>query len=185
MFARTERLMLRPGFPEDAPALAAAIGDEAILSKLALAPSPYRLQDAVEFLSIPRGEDHADFLIFARTGGEPRLVGGAGLKQDGEERELGYWIARPFWGLGFASEAAAAVVAMARHTLRRGRLVSGHFLDNPASGKVLSKLGFKPTGEIVARHCRARGHSVPTRLFALEFDGEAELGEDRPRMLAA
>jgi RimJ/RimL family protein N-acetyltransferase len=186
MFARTERLLLRPGWIEDAPALAAAIGDEAILTKLALAPSPYRLADAEAFLSAERGEDHADFLIFARTEGTPRLVGGVGLKHDEDDLELGYWIARPFWGLGFATEAARAVVDLARHTLRRHRLTSGHFVDNPASGNVLKKLGFKPTGDIVARHSRARGTTVATKLYALDLDGECEADNDVcARMLAA
>lgn len=185
MFARTERLLLRPGWEEDAAPLAAAIGDEAILTKLAKVPSPYKLTDAQEFLGFERREGDADFLIVARTGGAPRLVGGVGLHPDGEDLELGYWIARPYWGLGFATEAARAVIDIARHTLRRRRLVSGHFIDNPASGRVLSKLGFKPTGDIVARHCRARGHAVPSRLFALDFGdtGDGETGVSR--MLAA
>ena len=46
MFARTPRLLLRPGFPEDAPALAAAIADEQIVRHLATAPWPYRMRDA-------------------------------------------------------------------------------------------------------------------------------------------
>ncbi len=184
MFVRTERLLLRPGWLEDAPALAAAIGDEAILSKLALAPSPYQVADAREFLSLPRGPDHADFLIFARTQGEPRLVGGVGLKADGEDRELGYWIARPFWGMGFATEAARAVVKLARHSLKLRRLVSGHFIDNPASGNVLRKLGFRATGEIVSRECRARGTEVPCTLFALDFADE-EAADPMPQLMAA
>ena len=185
MFARTERLLLRPGWEEDAVPLAAAIGDEAILTKLAKAPSPYRLADAQAFLGLERSEGDADFLIIARTKGAPRLVGGVGLQQDGEDLELGYWIARPYWGLGFATEAARAVIDIARDTLKRSRLVSAHFIDNPASGRVLTKLGFRPTGEIVARMCRARGHAVPTRLFALEFSDAAEGDTELPRMLAA
>lgn len=187
MFARTERLLLRPGWAEDAVPLAAAIGDEAILSKLAKAPSPYGLADAHEFLSLERREDDANFVIVARTEGAPRLVGGVGLHQDGEDFELGYWIARPYWGLGFATEAARAVVDIARHTLKRTRIVSGHFVDNPASGRVLSKLGFRPTGKIVARMSRARGYTVPTKLFALDFDDVASgrCDAEMPRMLAA
>ncbi len=54
MFARTPRLLLRPGFPEDAPALAVAIADEAIVRNLATAPWPYRMRDAEAFLACPR-----------------------------------------------------------------------------------------------------------------------------------
>ena len=54
MFARTPRLLLRPGFPEDAPALAAAIGDQAIVMNLPVVPWPYTLRDAEAFLASPR-----------------------------------------------------------------------------------------------------------------------------------
>ncbi len=55
MFARTPRLLLRPGWSEDAPALAEAIGDPAVVGKLARAPWPYRLEDAEAFISTGNG----------------------------------------------------------------------------------------------------------------------------------
>ncbi len=183
MFIRTERLLLRPGWVDDAPALAAAISDEAILTKLALAPSPYHEADALEFLKLPRDANSTDFLIFARTNGAPRLVGGVGLKPDEGAFELGYWIARSHWGLGIATEAARAVVDMARYSLKQRSLVSGHFIDNPASGNVLMKLGFRPTGQVVERDSRARGVSVPCKLYALDLYNE--LTPELPRALAA
>ena len=79
MFARTERLLLRPGWAEDAPALAAAIADEMIVRNLATAPWPYRLRDAEAFLAQPRDPVLPSFLIFERTDGAPRLVGSCGL----------------------------------------------------------------------------------------------------------
>ena len=69
MFARTPRLLLRPGFPEDAPALAAAIADEAIVRNLATVPWPYRMRDAEAFLASPRDPVLPSFLIFERTHG--------------------------------------------------------------------------------------------------------------------
>ena len=76
MFARTERLLLRPGWIEDAPALARAIGEEAVVRNLATAPWPYKESDARDFLSQPIDPAQPRFLIFARTGGAP--AGGAG-----------------------------------------------------------------------------------------------------------
>jgi RimJ/RimL family protein N-acetyltransferase len=101
-----------------------------------------------------------------RTRGAPQLVGTAGLgrRPDGAV-ELGYWIARPYWGLGYATEAARAVLDIARDSLRLNTLVAGHFLDNPASGRVLEKVGFRPTGEIGQRHSVGRGGAAPCRLF--------------------
>src|SRR3982750_2737953 len=115
MFARTPRLLLRPGFPEDAPALAIAIGDQAIVRNLAVAPWPYTLRDAEAFLAKPRDPVLPSLLIFERNDGAPRLVGSCGLgRRPSGAVELGYWIARPHWGRGLASEACAAVISMAR-----------------------------------------------------------------------
>jgi RimJ/RimL family protein N-acetyltransferase len=183
MFARTERLMLRPGWIEDAPALSRAIGEEAVVRNLARAPWPYALGDAQAFLGAPGDPGLPNFLIFARTKAMPRLLGGIGLhREDDGEVGLGYWIARPYWGLGFATEAGRAVVNLARQSLRLERLVAGHYLDNPASGHVLRKLGFVPTGRIEARPSRARGCLVP--FAAYEYAGEAAPAGDMPRMAA-
>jgi RimJ/RimL family protein N-acetyltransferase len=181
MFARTERLLLRPGWAEDAPALASAIGEEAIVRNLASAPWPYELDHARAFLETERRPDEAAFLIFRRTHGAPQLIGtvGLGRRPDGEA-ELGYWISRPHWGLGFATEAARAVVDLAREGLRLPRLVAGHFLDNPASGRVLEKLGFRPTGTVVARYSCGRREAAPSRLFELELAPGAAADGDEP-----
>lgn len=165
MFARTERLLLRPAWREDAPALAAAIGDEAIVRNLSQVPWPYGEAEAQAFAARERDPAQPDFLIFARTMGAPRLVGGCGItRRDDGDLELGYWIARRYWGLGFATEAGKALVGIAR-AMDLPRLKAGHFLDNPASGHVLRKIGFLPTGRIVPRHSRGRGESVPCALF--------------------
>lgn len=166
MFARTARLMLRPGWMEDAPALSRAIAEEAVVRNLAQAPWPYVLDDAQAFLAREANPALPDWLIFARTQGAPRLVGGIGLQRDADGAvELGYWIARAYWGLGFATEAGHAILAAAGASLRIRRIVSGHFLDNPASGHVLRKLGFTPTGKVVARSSRARGCLVPMATY--------------------
>ena len=175
MFARTERLLLRPGWAEDAPALARAIGEEAIVRNLASAPWPYDLEAAQAFLATERAPNEASFLIFRRTMGAPQLIGAAGFgKRPGvDEIELGYWIARPHWGLGYATEAGRAIVAIARDGLRLARLGAGHFVDNPASGRVLEKLGFKPTGQVAPRYSCGRRASAPCKLFELKLRDDA------------
>src|SRR5688572_20812998 len=176
MFARTERLLLRPGWAEDAPALAAAIADERIVRNLATAPWPYRLRDAEAFLAQPRDPILPSFLVFERTDGEPVLVGSCGLgRRPSAAVELGSWIARPFWGRGFATEASTALVDIAR-TLRLERLQASYFLDNPASGRVLEKLGFLPIGVTAPRLSCARQAEVPARMLALELAANRDLG---------
>ena len=79
MFARTERLTLRPGWTEDAPALLAAIGHEAVVRNLSRAPWPYTLADAEAFLAGWRGDAGPSFLIFAHGAGRCDLIGGIGI----------------------------------------------------------------------------------------------------------
>ena len=165
MFARTARLLLRPGWAEDTPALAAAIADPAIVYNLTQAPWPYTEEDARAHLARPQSAELPDFLIVKRTRGAPQLIGGCGISlRDDGMLELGYWIARRYWGLGFATEAASAVMQIAR-SAGLGRIYASHFLDNPASAGVLRKLGFRPTGRTERRHSAARGEAAECALF--------------------
>ena len=169
MFARTPRLLLRPGFPEDAPALAMAIGHQAIVRNLAVVPWPYTLRDAEAYLASPRDPVLPSLLIFERTGAAPELVGSCGLgRRPSGAVEIGYWIARGHWGRGIATEACRALIEIAR-TLRLPRLEGSHFLDNPASGRVLEKLGFSAVGIVAPRMSCARGEEVPARLMRLRL----------------
>ena len=173
MFARTPRLLLRPGFPEDAPALATAMSDAAIARNLAVVPWPYSLRDAEAFLASPRDPILPSLLIFERGAGAPQLVGSCGLgRRPSGAVEMGYWIARSHWGRGLATEACTALVDIAR-TLGLARLEASHFIDNPASARVLDKLGFESTGLIAPRRNCARGADVPARLMRLPLAAAA------------
>jgi len=177
MFARTPRLLLRPGFPEDAPALAAAMSDAAIARNLAVVPWPYSLRDAEAFLASPRDPILPSLLIFERGDGAPLLVGSCGLgRRPSGAVEMGYWIARSHWGRGLATEACTALIDIAR-TLGLARLEASHFIDNPASARVLDKLGFESTGLIAPRRNCARGTDVPARLMRLSLTAAGQDAE--------
>jgi len=186
MFARTERLLLRPGWLEDAPQLFSAIADERIVRNLATAPWPYRPEDAETFLTRERSPAEPAMLIFLREGtASPELIGGIGFARKPDRRvEFGYWLAREHWGRGYATEAGRALLATARASLRMKRFEAGHFLDNPASGRVLEKLGFRATGAILPRFSLARGELAPCREMVLELGGTDDEAEDRPAMAA-
>jgi RimJ/RimL family protein N-acetyltransferase len=169
MFARTERLLLRPGWVEDAPALAEAINRENVALNLAHVPWPYSISDAESFLARDRTSEEASLLIFERTSAEPRLIGGIGLARDAGQAILGYWIVPSSWGKGFATEAGRAVIDLARETLRIGQLTAQHFVDNPASGRVLRKLGFHATGERQPMFSAGRGASSPGMSYTLDL----------------
>jgi RimJ/RimL family protein N-acetyltransferase len=184
MFIRSERLFLRPGWPEDWQELLARIADEEVVKNLAKAPWPYTADDARYFASKEQDRRLPHFFVTLPTSSEPaRIIGCVGLAQDEGEIELGYWFARDHWGKGFATEAARAVIGLSR-TLGHRKLVAGHFTDNPASGRVLRKAGFKPTGQIRKRFSLARGREVDSVEHCLEL---AEPGncDDPVRMRAA
>jgi RimJ/RimL family protein N-acetyltransferase len=170
MFAITERLLLRPGWIEDAPALARAIGDIDVVQNLARVPWPYTEQDAAAFLSQPHDPLRPNFLICRRA--DNRLIGGVGLSGD-IDAQLGYWIARDDWSRGYATEAGRAVLALADASLRLPRIKACHALDNASSAKVLRKLGFRLTGKKAWMNSLARGLRE-TRLYVREREQIAQ-----------
>lgn len=186
MFARTERLTLRPGWIEDAPELARAAGHEAVIRNTRRMPWPYALGDAEAFLRTPQDIRTPSLLVFAHEHGAVRLIGGVGLTPTDEGlRELGYWITPDAWGRGYATEAARAVLDMAGALRIRG-VAARHFVDNPASGGVLRKLGFHPTGEQTLGESRARRNTAPVIHYARQQADHPSLPgiEDAPPLAA-
>lgn len=137
----------------------------------AVIPHPYSEQMAADWLvSVSRGEEGIVFLIER----DNTLIGCTGYRAfDTEHAELGYWIGKPYWGMGYATEAVRALVAHALDSDRFAYLKAGHFADNPASRRVLEKLGFCPHGEEM-RECMARGEAV--HCFVCRLDREQALG---------
>jgi RimJ/RimL family protein N-acetyltransferase len=170
MFIRSERLFLRPGWPEDWEELLAIINDEGVVLNLARAPWPYTMEHAMEFAARPQERLLPHFFVTLPGSNGARLIGSVGLARDGEHIELGYWIARSHWGLSYASEAARAVLRLAE-ALGHRRIISRHFADNPASGAVLAKAGFAATGEQHLRFSAGRGEEVLAVDYAIVLDG--------------
>lgn len=179
MFIRSERLFLRPAWPEDAQDLHAAIADERVVRNLVRAPWPYDLEDARAFAERPQDRCHPSLLITLPTAGGSRVIGGIGLNQEAGGSELGYWITPAAWGRGFATEAASAVLRLSR-TLGHRRIGARHFLDNPASGRVLEKVGFKPTDIVTQRLSLGRGSPAPSREYRLQFTSAGDCGLETP-----
>lgn len=177
MFHRSERLFLRPVWEEDAPAIYRGIAEEAIVRNLARAPWPYVMEDAQSFVKLPRDPKQPGFAIILPETGEYVGQCGYGPDEDGA-LQLGYWIAREHWGKGYATEATRALLDIGR-SLGFGRVVASHFLDNPASGKVLRKAGFRPTGEVFHLHSRARDARSPAARYEIDLDE----GEDSPDVM--
>lgn len=169
MFFRSQNLFLRPAWPEDWEELYPLIADEGIVRNLARAPWPYTEQHARDFTA--RGQDSRlpGFLVTLPGADGSRIVGSSGLHENEGQAELGYWIAREHWGKGYATEAARAVLCVAK-ALGHTRIHAGHFVDNPASGRVLRKAGFRPTGEIRRTFGLGRGHEAASVEYVADLD---------------
>lgn len=150
--------MLRTGRVEEAEALAAAIAHWDVARMLERLPWPYGVEDARSWLSQPKPPNRPEPLIVRRDTGA--IVGGVGLIEK-EAVELGYWLTPAAWGQGYATEAARALMAHGCDILVLTQVASGHFVDNPASGRVLEKAGFRRSGVDGVRPCLARGAELP------------------------
>jgi RimJ/RimL family protein N-acetyltransferase len=182
MFIRSERLFLRPGWPEDWEELLARINDPGVVRNLVKAPWPYTIDDARAFAQRPQEKMLPHFFVTLPSATGAKLIGSVGLAREGENVELGYWIARGWWGQGFATEAVRAVLPLSR-ALGHKRLVAGHFADNPASGRVLTKAGFRPTGKAGTRFSLGRREAAPALTYAIEL-GDEQLCDNRMVMVA-
>lgn len=154
----TARLSLRPLAGGDEASVLAALSDAAVSRWLTHVPYPYTPTDFADFRSRPISAPGALWVV-EEAG---RFLGVVGLN----EGELGYWFARRAWGLGIATEAARAVVADA-FAGGAERLTSGHADANPASGRVLAKLGFEDEGAEILGQGPGAVRQFPGRRVAL------------------
>lgn len=137
---KTRRLVLRELADSDVPQLARFAGDWDVARMTARIPYPYSEALAREWLATLADDEFVRGVELQGT-----LVGAVGYIA-GEDRsaEIGYWIGTPWWGQGLATEAARALVRYCFTTGGFRRLTCCHFVDNPASARVIEKLGFQP-----------------------------------------
>lgn len=156
----TERLLLRRPQERDIDAIAGIVGEWDVARRLSRVPHPYGLSDATFFLEqvVP-----AEWVWAITTHASDEMIGAVGLTpmEGGQSAELGYWLAPSHWGCGIVTEAARAVVAYGFNTLALPVITSGYFKENPASGRVLVKIGFVETGSGM-RPCLSIGNDVPS-----------------------
>jgi RimJ/RimL family protein N-acetyltransferase len=183
MFLRTERLFLRPAWLEDVSELTRAIGQRSVVSMLARVPWPYCEEHARAWVARPQ-EPRLPSLLVTLPRAEGRIVGGCGLHRHEDRIEVGYWIAPEHWGRGYATEALGGLLSLAR-AMGHQRIVGRHAADNPASGQVLRKAGFRPTGRSRPFRSLSRRAQVEAPEYAIEL-GEASIGpQDEPMREAA
>ncbi len=144
---RTERLLLRDFRKDDIPDIVRLAGAREVAATTLRIPHPYTQTDAESFLRMRNEAGFGySFAITLLPSGE--LCGGVGLHPDAvhPRAELGYWIGVPYWGCGYATEAARAVLDFGFRELKLQRIFAHHFAGNQASARVLQKIGMKHEG---------------------------------------
>jgi len=162
----TKHLTLRTPRFCDCERIATLANDRDIVTMTGRMPWPYGLDDAKAFVAAVQSQDarhNATFLIELKNEGP---IGVIGLFMANDPvPEIGYWIGKPYWGRGLASEALKATTHWAHGHWQRRALMAGHFTDNPASGRVLDKAGFLYTGEIRPLFSKARNTLCQSRMM--------------------
>lgn len=146
----TERLILRSFEIADATALYELANDPKIADTTTL-PHPYPEESAGEWINLHAQlrADDKEYIFAVISKAEKRLIGTATLlnvSRPNSRAELGYWIGSAFWGKGYATEVAKALIGFGFHVLNFNRLGAGCLARNPASARVLEKAGLKYEG---------------------------------------
>jgi len=150
----TERLLLRPFAPADAPVVQELAGDYDIAANVRMIPHPYPDHMADDWIDSHQDKlEHGEIHLAITLRDDGTLIGAIGLivNRDDENAEMGYWIGKPYWNKGYCTEAARALVKYGFEKLKVQRIHSFYMTKNPASGRVMQKLGMKHEGTM--RRC--------------------------------
>jgi [ribosomal protein S5]-alanine N-acetyltransferase len=147
----TGRLVLRPFNLADAPGVQKLAGAFAIADTTAVIPHPYPDGAAQDWINTHEDEFIKNRMLalavtLKETGGLAGCVSITDIDKSNRSGELGYWIGKDFWGQGYCTEASSALIKYGFEVMRLNRIHSKHFARNPASGKVMQKLGMKREG---------------------------------------
>lgn len=165
---KTDRLVLRHFNPDDAPRVHALANNWNIARMMGRLPYPYSRSEAAAWIATHDGLRAAGREFPLAVELEGTLIGATGVLIHGNgDHELGYWIGEPYWNRGFATEAGRGAIDYAVRRLGAGGVIAGHFVENHASGRVLTKLGFRYTAE-ESRWCEARQTDVRSLAMRLQ-----------------
>ncbi len=165
----TARLVLRPLDACDLPEMVAYLSDYEVAKNLTHVPHPHTMAHAQTWFGIRQSRLQRREAFAWSVLADGRFVGLCSVDHREGRFNLGYWYGRPHWGNGYATEAGQRAVRFAFEELGEPALVSGYYADNPASGRVLEKLGFEPAGfEMI--HCVSRNATVMCNRVWLEAE---------------
>ncbi|OGT27683.1 MAG: GNAT family N-acetyltransferase [Gammaproteobacteria bacterium RBG_16_66_13] len=176
----TARLVLRPFTLADVPDVQRLAGDREIASTSLHIPHPYPDGVAEQWISTHKDrfvrDEAAVFAVTRADTGEVIGANGLEIRRDHARAEMGYWIGKAFWNQGCATEAGREVLRFAFEDLQLERVFAEHFKRNPASGRVMQKLGMTREGEL-RRHIKKWGVREDIVIYAIlrsEFSHQDE-----------
>ena len=149
---KTERITLRPWLDTDAEALYQYASEPEVGLRAGWPPHKSE-QESLEIIRTVFNNPTTWAIVWNETG---EAIGAMGYGPSCEcslpsregEPTVGYWVGRPYWGKGICTEALRLMISYIRQTTNIKSLISGHFIDNPASGRVMEKCGFRDTGKL-------------------------------------
>lgn len=157
---KTERLILRPFNLSDENEVQRLAGNIAIAEMTLNIPYPYKDGIAGEWIKTHKEKyEEGKMLNLAITDRTNNyLIGAIGLsiKKEYDIGELGYWIGKPYWNKGYCTEAAEVILDYGFKKMHLNRIYATHLKKNPASGKVMKKIGMKKEG-ILRQHVKKWG----------------------------
>lgn len=164
----TPRLVLRPTEPGDAARMAQIQSNWNVTRMLRLAPWPATEAAMADWADLHGKEWAAGTAYRFAVLLDGVMIGTADIDDiDGTSGEIGYWFDEPYWGQGFAREAAAALMDFAIRTVGLKRIVAGHNAENPASGAILKRLGFHFQAA-TTKYSKPQDAEVPYHMYVYE-----------------
>ena len=168
----TERILLRPWRDSDAEALFKYASDPDVGTRAGWPPHK-SVEESLEIIHTVFHND-TNWAVELKATGEAIGAIGYGpscecrLPARDNEPIVGYWVGKPYWNRGICTEALRLMMDHIRHTTDISSLISGHFIDNPASGRVMEKCGFMATGETCIDETQYQGENRPIRVLRWE-----------------
>jgi len=170
---KTRRLLMRPWQESDAQMLFKYASDPEVGPRAGWEPHQ-SVEESERIIREVFTNDHTWAVVRRRSGEVIGCMGyydhwNSNIKIGEADVEIGYWIARPYWNKGYCTEALRAMINYCFNTLGAPTLWSDFFVDNPASGRVMEKCGFRDTGELNLCSHLYHGDERPVKVMRLDY----------------
>ncbi|MBQ9585973.1 MAG: GNAT family N-acetyltransferase [Muribaculaceae bacterium] len=167
----TDRIILRPWHESDAETLFKWASDPDVGTRAGWPPHK-SVEESLEIIRTLFNNDTTWAIVLKESGEAIGAMGyGPSCDCDLPAREgeplIGYWVGKPYWSQGICTEALKLMIEHIKETTDIKSLISGHFIDNPASGHVMEKCGFTATGETCIDPTQYQGANRPIRVLRL------------------